>query len=295
MARLLIFSDLHNDARALEKLMEIEADYYFCDGDLVSWQRGLEKMGAILDRRAGRVYVLPGNHESERDIEAFCARHSFVNFHGANLKVGNYYVAGLGGSNPTPFDTPGEYSEEDLASRLQPFSKLKPLVLICHAPPLDTDLDRVRDGLHAGSSARARVYRKVPTRVLLLRPYSRGRRRGDPNGGHAGAECWQTRVSAGVEFMKEKPGVRANPGSCILAPGFWLLASGSWLLAPGSWLLAPGFWLLASGFWLLAPGFWLLHDAGLTVRPGGQSWFKKSRMKSPVLGWSELALPQAVE
>ena len=30
---------------------------------------------------------------------------------------------------------------------------MKPLVLICHAPPLDTELDRVRDGLHAGSRA----------------------------------------------------------------------------------------------------------------------------------------------
>jgi len=153
MARLLIFSDIHSDGRALEKLMDIEADYYFCDGDLVSWQRGLDKMGAILDRRAGRVYVLPGNHESEKDIEEFCAAHGFVNFHGATMQVGRYQVAGLGCSNPTPFDTPGEYSEEELASRLQPFGKLKPLVLICHAPPLDTGLDRVRDGLHAGSSA----------------------------------------------------------------------------------------------------------------------------------------------
>ena len=26
-------------------------------------------------------------------------------------------------------------------------------MLICHAPPLDTDLDRIRTGLHAGSRA----------------------------------------------------------------------------------------------------------------------------------------------
>ena len=30
---------------------------------------------------------------------------------------------------------------------------LDPLVLICHAPPHGTELDRVRDGLHAGSKA----------------------------------------------------------------------------------------------------------------------------------------------
>ncbi len=61
------------------------------------------------------------------------------------------HVAGLGYSSPTPFNTPGEYSEEEMAARLAKFADLKPLVLICHAPPLNTALDRVNEGLHAGS------------------------------------------------------------------------------------------------------------------------------------------------
>jgi Icc-related predicted phosphoesterase len=153
MATALIFSDIHNDGRALEKLMGIEADYYFAAGDLVSWARGLDKMGEIMKPRAGRVYVLPGNHESEKDIAGFCARHGFVNFHGGTLEVNGTHIAGLGYSSPTPFDTPGEYMEQELASRLSKFAGLKPLVLICHAPPLNTALDRVREGLHAGSRA----------------------------------------------------------------------------------------------------------------------------------------------
>ncbi len=151
MPSALIFSDIHNDARALEKLMDIEADYYFAAGDLVSWARGLDQMGEILKRRAGRIYVLPGNHESEQDIAAFCDRFGFINFHGATLETGDVHIAGLGYSSPTPFHTPGEYSEQELAARLQKFADLKPLVLICHAPPLDTTLDRIREGLHAGS------------------------------------------------------------------------------------------------------------------------------------------------
>jgi Icc-related predicted phosphoesterase len=103
--------------------------------------------------RAGRVYVLPGNHESESDIAAFCAWFGFVNFHGAAIEIAGVHIAGLGYSTPTPFDTPGEYSEAEMAARLRPFEALHPLVLICHAPPLDTALDRIRDGLHAGSRA----------------------------------------------------------------------------------------------------------------------------------------------
>lgn len=153
MPRLLIFSDIHNDTRALQKLMDIEADYYFAAGDLVSWARGLDKMAEPMKRHAGRMYVLPGNHESERDIAGFCEHHGFVNFHGRTLEIGGDRIAGLGYSTPTPFDTPGEYSEEEMATRLRSFAALAPSVLICHAPPLNTDLDRIKDGLHGGSRA----------------------------------------------------------------------------------------------------------------------------------------------
>ena len=40
--KLLIFSDIHCDLKALERLMATEADYYFAAGDLVNWGRGLE-------------------------------------------------------------------------------------------------------------------------------------------------------------------------------------------------------------------------------------------------------------
>jgi Icc-related predicted phosphoesterase len=102
---------------------------------------------------ADRTYVLPGNHESAADIAEYCARYGFHDFHGQTMEMDGVQVAGLGYSSPTPFATPGEYSEEEMAARLAPFADLKPLVLICHAPPLNTELDRVHEGLHAGSRA----------------------------------------------------------------------------------------------------------------------------------------------
>ena len=153
MVKALIFSDIHNDRRALEKLMAIDADAYFAAGDLVSWARGLDKMGEVMKGRAERVYVLPGNHESASDIAEFCERFGFVNFHGATAEIGGVRFAGLGYSTVTPFDTPGEYSEDEIAERLEKFAAWKPQVLICHSPPLDTPLDRIKEGLHGGSRA----------------------------------------------------------------------------------------------------------------------------------------------
>src|ERR1035441_8108924 len=111
MVKILIFSDIHNDRVALEKLMAIDADAYFAAGDLVSRGAGLDKRGGVMKTRRERVYVLPGNHESASDIAAFCERFEFVDFHGATAEIGGVRFAGLGYSTVTAFDTPGEYGE----------------------------------------------------------------------------------------------------------------------------------------------------------------------------------------
>lgn len=151
--KLLIFSDIHGDKAALEKLMAMDADYYFAAGDLANFGRGLDAMGLILKKRAERMYVLPGNHESENDIARLCREFGFHDFHGQKIEIEGYHVAGLGYSNPTPFNTPGEYSEEELKERLDKFAGLDPLVLICHTPPKETPLDRAAEGKHYGSEA----------------------------------------------------------------------------------------------------------------------------------------------
>ncbi|MFN0166466.1 MAG: metallophosphoesterase [Bryobacteraceae bacterium] len=149
--RILIFSDIHGDWKALKRLLEIPADRYVCAGDLVTWARGLEIAGPLLQPHSEKMYVLPGNHESASQISDFCKTFGFHSFHERSEKWDEVYVAALGYSSPTPFNTPGEYSEEEIRRRLEPFAALRPLVLICHAPPFQTELDRVRDGLHAGS------------------------------------------------------------------------------------------------------------------------------------------------
>jgi Icc-related predicted phosphoesterase len=151
--KLLIFSDIHNDWAALERLLAIEADYYIAAGDQVTWGQGIERCGRILQSRGDKVYVLPGNHESAEQVAGMCARHGLHNFHERHFQVGGWHVAGLGYSNPTPFNTPGEYSEPQIAARLERFASLDPLVLVCHAPPQGTALDRIHEGLHAGSRA----------------------------------------------------------------------------------------------------------------------------------------------
>jgi len=129
----------------------------------VTWAKGIERCGEILKSRGDKVWVLPGNHESASQVAAMCEKNGLHNFHEQHFEVGRWHVAGLGYSSPTPFDTPGEYSEPEIAQRLLPFEALDPLVLICHAPPYGTKLDQIRPGLHAGSrSILEFIQRKQP-------------------------------------------------------------------------------------------------------------------------------------
>ncbi len=151
--KILVFSDVHGDRAALERLLAIDADYYFAAGDLVSWGRRLDEMGKALSKRAGRMFVLPGNHETEEMVAEMCQRHGLEPFHGEAIEADGFHIAGLGYSTPTPFNTPGEYTEGEMERRLSSFAGLEPLVLVCHCPPWGTTLDQMSGNVNAGSRA----------------------------------------------------------------------------------------------------------------------------------------------
>ena len=159
--RLLIFSDIHGDTKALERLMDTEADYYFAAGDLVHLgPRRSTSLASLApprrpDVRAARQSRIGAAHRP--DVSAQFRTPPFSR--AALWRLDGYHVAGLGYSSPTPFNTPGEYSEEEIAERLGRFAGLEPLVLICHCPPLGTTLDRVREGRARRQHRGARFHR----------------------------------------------------------------------------------------------------------------------------------------
>jgi Icc-related predicted phosphoesterase len=162
--KILIFSDIHGDTRALERLLAQPADVFIAAGDLSNFGRGLDRCGQMLAKFGERVWVLPGNHETEQDNRDFCARFGLTDFHRQTRQLGGMHWAGLGYSNPTPFDTPGEYSEEEIAEALAEFDNLpSPFALAVHFPPQRTALDQVAPGRHAGSRVlREWVERRKP-------------------------------------------------------------------------------------------------------------------------------------
>lgn len=96
-----------------------------------------------------------------------------INMHGqGRLFQDRLCIVGIGGSNPTPFATPSEFSEEELLlvgsgayrKGLDAVTAIEhhrgrkvPVLLVSHAPPVDTRVDRIYDGRHVGSAAIRRI------------------------------------------------------------------------------------------------------------------------------------------
>ena len=150
--KILIFSDVHGDVRALERIVATPADLYIAGGDLATFGKGLDRCGPPLQPLGEKLWVLPGNHETHEASRAFCQRYGFVDFHRQVKPLGATHWAGLGYSNITPFRTPGEYSEDEIAKALAELEGPKPLYLVVHFPPHNTTLDEFSPGKHAGSS-----------------------------------------------------------------------------------------------------------------------------------------------
>ncbi len=161
--KILIFSDIHGDMRALERVVAQPADTYISAGDLSNFGKILEHCGEILKPLGERLLVLPGNHETHEQMRSFCTKYGFVDFHRQAKKLDGTNWAGLGYSNITPFKTPGEYTESQIAEALSHFVGMDQLYLVVHFPPRDTKLDQYAEGRHAGSpTLRAWVEHEKP-------------------------------------------------------------------------------------------------------------------------------------
>lgn len=148
--------------RVLEHVAKQDVDLVLLVGDLVSGplhQSTLHRPEVLQEyhRRAracldavgalGRpVLWVPGNH----DLPTLGRGDGLEgNVDGAVVEAAGLRVAGIGGAGPQPFGFCYEWSEEQVRALPAPACDL----LLCHAPPRDTPLDRTMSGEHVGSAA----------------------------------------------------------------------------------------------------------------------------------------------
>ncbi len=124
-------------------------------GDLTDFGPA-EKAKMLIDKLPRPIFAVPGNCDP-RDIVDLLRRED-VNLHENKITFDGITYVGLGGANPTPFNTPFELSEAEIANKIEGLLKdvKGPAVLVSHAPPKGNQ-DKIPNGVHVGSEAIAQL------------------------------------------------------------------------------------------------------------------------------------------
>jgi Icc-related predicted phosphoesterase len=154
---LLCLSDIHGEGAGIASVLGDcpGIDAVVLVGDLTHLG-GAEEAARVVEPilKAGvRALAVPGNMDRSGVLGWLEERG--LSLHGRGVTIGDIGFLGLGGSNPTPFGTPFEVpgcdARELLEAAWPTASAARCRVLVSHAPPRDTRLDRTRAHLHAGS------------------------------------------------------------------------------------------------------------------------------------------------
>lgn len=156
--KIIAFGDIHMDYHAARNIPGIEhADMIIITGDLTNFggRKDAETVLNVIRGLNQNILALPGNLDQPSaggyldELE--------INIHGRGIKAGDAGIFGVGGSNITPFNTPIEFSEEELfhlaMKGYEDVALLPVKIFVSHAPPFNTAADRIESGIHVGSAA----------------------------------------------------------------------------------------------------------------------------------------------
>ena len=157
--KIISFGDIHEDISKLSLIEHIveKADLIIISGDITNChgKKHAEPVISALKKINNNVYAQYGNMDTSA-VNNYLTDIG-INLHGKGYFFGDVGVFGCGASNPTPFNTPSEISEDEIAANLlKGFDMVKDArwkIMVCHTPPKDTAVDRISNGMHVGSSA----------------------------------------------------------------------------------------------------------------------------------------------
>ncbi len=164
--RILAFSDLHGDEKAL-KLLEKKArkaDVLVCAGDFTVFENNILRVMRKLDSFGKPVMLVHGNHEEAMLVAEICTKLRNIKFvHRkaySSSEFPDYAFVGHGGEG---FDFVSEDFERFASAAMRKIKQLqkqkKKIIFVTHQPPHKTKLDFIWK--HHGSKSYAKFVRKM--------------------------------------------------------------------------------------------------------------------------------------
>lgn len=143
--KILFFVDSHGSRAAFKMLKEQakEVDLIVCAGDYTIFEDQIEELTQEIAQLGKPTLMIHGNHEEEGNVRQLCKKHKNLEFiHARAVVKGDCLFLGWGGGGFSLKDKEFEHAAKSFkeAIRNNPGKKV---VLVTHAPPHGTKIDKV--------------------------------------------------------------------------------------------------------------------------------------------------------
>ena len=143
--RILAFIDMHGSVSALKKIKQKSknCDIIVCGGDFTIFEQNIQELLKEFSKLKKEILMIHGNHEGEDELRHFCHKYKNIHFiHGTHFIFEDVVFLGWGGGGFSQKDKEFEKKSKKFKKFLDKH-KDKAFVLITHAPPYDTKLDKI--------------------------------------------------------------------------------------------------------------------------------------------------------
>ena len=165
--KLLAFTDTHNSRKALKSIAALSKknnpDVLLCCGDISLFELNLNKVLKALSSLKKPLILVNGNHEDETHMAKLCRKFKTIHFiHGRGVSIGDYLFLGYGGDGFSIVD-PYFLGIAKSFEKIIKMNHGKKIILITHAPPNHTKIDKLPGGYCGNKSIRKFIEKHQPT------------------------------------------------------------------------------------------------------------------------------------
>lgn len=145
--KILAFTDIHGSVSALrrieQKVKSQNPDLFVCAGDISMFEHGILRMARRLNKLNKKIIIIHGNHEDDSTLRKLSKLfRNFVFIHKNHFIEDNVLFLGYGGGGFSVIDR--EFDKTTIKfKRTINQNKGKKIVLVTHAPPYKTRLDKI--------------------------------------------------------------------------------------------------------------------------------------------------------
>ncbi len=171
--RIIALSDIHGAYKQAEKILEKEKNYdlIVISGDITTNGTPLESTKALscLQTFGKPIIAISGNMDSLEIDKTLAQLDYYIN--GRGILIGDIGFFGVSAAPFSPLNTPYEISEEEILSKAESgWKDIKDArwkVLVTHAPPYKTKIDRTFLRMHVGSKSIRNFIEKYEPDALI--------------------------------------------------------------------------------------------------------------------------------